>query len=67
MNGGSPSPLTSREVYLVLRDVAQGTRRMNRARNQSRNESYHGVTPVKIDGWHLTPFNDYDTLLPQRF
>ncbi|WP_430539796.1 DUF7693 family protein [Pseudomonas mandelii] len=35
---------------------------MNRASIQSWNENYHGLMPVEIDGWHLTFFNDCDTL-----
>lgn len=56
------TPLTARKVYQVLKDVALGTRAMTRACNQSWGEIYHGLMPVEIDGWHLTLFNDCDTL-----
>jgi hypothetical protein len=56
------SPLTAREVYQVLRDVALGKRIMMRSSIQSWNEIYHGLMPVEIDGWQLTLFNDCDTL-----
>lgn len=53
------SPLTAREVYQILKDVALGTRIMTRA---SWSEIYHGLMPVEIDGWRLELFNDCDTL-----
>ncbi|XAW93409.1 hypothetical protein ABDX87_28650 [Pseudomonas abietaniphila] len=56
------SPLTAREVYQVLKDVALGTRTMHRASQQTWNEIYNGLMTVEIDGWHLTLFNDCDTL-----
>jgi hypothetical protein len=56
------SPLTARDVYQVLKDVALGTRTMTRTSSQSWSEIYHGLMPVEIDGWHLTLFNDCDTL-----
>jgi hypothetical protein len=56
------SPLTARDVYQVLKDVALGTRTMTRTSSQSWNEIYHGLMPVEIDGWQLTLFNDCDTL-----
>jgi hypothetical protein len=56
------SPLTAHEVCLVLTDVALGKRIMMRSSIQSWNEIYHGLMPVKIDGWRLTLFNDCDTL-----
>lgn len=54
--------LTAREVYQVLKDVALGTRIMHRASQQTWNEIYNGLMIVEIDGWHLTLFNDSDTL-----
>lgn len=71
LNGGSHgvffvsglvNPLTAREVYQVLRDVALGTRTMQRVCSQSWNEIHNGHMPVEIDGWMLTLFNDCDTL-----
>jgi hypothetical protein len=56
------SPLTAREVYQVLKDVALGIRIMTRACNQSWCEIYHDLMPVEIDGWRLTLFNDGGTL-----
>jgi hypothetical protein len=56
------SPLISREVYLVLRDVALGSRTMKRACSQSWNEIYHGLMPVETAGSLLTLINDCDTL-----
>lgn len=55
------SPLTAREVYQVLKDVALGTRTMTRTSSQL-SEIYNGLMPVEIDGWHLTLFNDGGTL-----
>lgn len=55
------SPLTAREVYQILKDVALGTRIMTRA-ILSWSEIYHGLMSVEIDGWQLTLFNDCDTL-----
>lgn len=56
------SPLTAREVCLVLTEVALGKRIMMRSTIQSWNQIYHGLMPVEIDGWRLTLFNDCDTL-----
>jgi hypothetical protein len=56
------SPLTAHEVCQVLTDIALGKRIMMRSTIQSWNEIYHGLMPVKIDGWLLTLFNDCDTL-----
>lgn len=57
------SPLTAREVYQVLKDVALGTRTMTRTSSQSLSEIYNGHIPVTVDGWHLTLFNDGGTLV----
>lgn len=56
------SPLTGRDVYQVLKDVALGTRIMTRTSSQSLSEIYNGLMPVEIDGWRLTLFNDGVTL-----
>jgi hypothetical protein len=56
------SPLNAREVYQVLKDVALGTRTMQRACDQSWNEIYNGLIPVEIEGWRLTLFNDCGSL-----
>jgi hypothetical protein len=56
------SPLTAREVYQVLKDVALGIRIMTRTSSQSLSEIYNGLMPVEIDGWRLTLFNDGGTL-----
>jgi hypothetical protein len=56
------SLLTAREVCQVLTDVALSKRIMMRSSRQSWSEIYHGLMPVKIDGWQLTLFNDCDTL-----
>ncbi|MHC8376438.1 DUF7693 family protein [Pseudomonas sp. MDT1-16] len=52
------APLTSREVYQFLKDVALGIRIMRRTSSQSLSEIYNGHIPVAIDGWYLTLFND---------
>lgn len=62
MTSNTTSPLTAREAYQVPKDVALGTRTMTRASNQSLNEIYNGRIAVAVDGWHLTLFNDCDTL-----
>jgi hypothetical protein len=46
----------------MLKDVALGTRTMHRASQQTWNEIYNGLMTVEIDGWHLTLFNDSDTI-----
>jgi hypothetical protein len=56
------SPLTARDVYQVLKDVALGTRTMHRASQQTWTEIYNGLMTVEIDGWRLTLFNDGGTL-----
>ncbi|EJM62333.1 hypothetical protein PMI30_04650 [Pseudomonas sp. GM50] len=56
------SPLTAREVYQVLKDVALGTRIMRRTSSQSLSEIYNGLMTAEIDGWRLTLFNDGGTL-----
>ena len=56
------SPLTAREVYQLLKDVALGTRTMTKNCSQSWSEIYNGLMPVEIDGWQLTLFNDCNTL-----
>lgn len=43
------SPLTTREVYQVLKDVALGKRFMTRSFIQSGSEIYHGLMPVEIE------------------
>jgi hypothetical protein len=52
------SPLTAREVYQALKDVALGTRTMTRTSSQSLSEIYNGHIPVEVDGWQITLFND---------
>ena len=56
------SSLPASEVSQVLTDVVLGKRIMTRSSTQSWSEIYHGLMPVKIDGWQLTLFNDCDTL-----
>ncbi len=56
------SPLTAREVYQILKDVALGTRVMTRGTTQSWSGICHGLVPVEIDGWQLMLFNDRDSL-----
>ncbi|VVP59111.1 hypothetical protein PS838_05989 [Pseudomonas fluorescens] len=56
------SPLSALEVCQVLTEVAHGKRIMVRSSIQSRQEIYHGLLPVEIDGWQLTLFNDCDSL-----
>jgi hypothetical protein len=58
----SPKPLTAREAYQVLRDIALGVRIMRRLGNQSWPEIYCGLMTVEADGWVITFYNDCDTL-----
>jgi hypothetical protein len=46
----------------VLTDVVLGKRLITRSSTQSWCEIYHGLVPIEIDGWHLTLFNDCDSL-----
>ncbi|WP_231380580.1 DUF7693 family protein [Pseudomonas mandelii] len=62
MNILNTTSLTAREVCRVLTEVTRGKRIMTRSTIQSWSEIYHGLMPVEIDGWHLTLFNDCDTL-----
>jgi hypothetical protein len=43
------SPLTVRDVYQVLKDVALGTRTLTRTISQSLSEIYNGHVSVEID------------------
>ncbi len=58
----SPKPLTAREAYQVLRDIALGIRTMCRQGSQSWTEIYCGLMTVEVDGWIITFYNDCDTL-----
>ena len=55
-------PLTAREAYQILRDIALGVRSMRRLGQQSWAEIYCGLMTVEADGWVLTFYNDCDTL-----
>ena len=55
-------PLTAREAYQILRDIALGVRRMRRLGQPSWAEIYCGLMTVEADGWVLTFYNDCDTL-----
>ncbi|MGP4958104.1 DUF7693 family protein [Pseudomonas helleri] len=55
-------PLTAREAYQILRDIALGVRSMRRLGEQSWAEIYCGLMTVETDGWVLTFYNDCDTL-----
>ncbi|MEB3841180.1 DUF7693 family protein [Pseudomonas guariconensis] len=56
------NPLTARETYQVLRDIALGVRTMRRLGARSWSEIYCGQMTVETDGWVLTLYNDCDTL-----
>lgn len=58
----SPNPLTARETYQVLRDIALGVRSMRRIGEHSWIEIYCGLMAVETDGWVITFYNDCDTL-----
>ncbi|NWA24957.1 hypothetical protein HX870_29705 [Pseudomonas gingeri] len=58
----SAQPLTARETYQVLRDIALGVRTMHRLGTQSWAEIYCGQMTVETDGWVITLYNDCDTL-----
>lgn len=58
----SALPLTAREAYQVLRDIALGTRTMRRLGTQSWVEIYCGQMTVETDDWVITLYNDCDTL-----
>lgn len=58
----SPTPLTAREAYQVMRDIALGVRNMRRLGTHSWTEIYTGLMAVEVDGWVITFYNDCDTL-----
>ncbi|MDC6379910.1 hypothetical protein BW687_006930 [Pseudomonas graminis] len=58
----SPNPLTARETYQVLRDIALGVRSMRRIGKHAWAEIYCGLMTVETDGWVITFYNDCDTL-----
>ncbi|WP_415264827.1 hypothetical protein [Pseudomonas serbica] len=58
----SAKPLTAREAYQVLRDLALGVRTMRRLGEKSWTEMYCGMMTVEADGWVITFYNDCDTL-----
>lgn len=58
----SPNPLTTRETYQILRDIALGVRSMRRIGKHSWAEIYCGLMTVETDGWVITFYNDCDTL-----
>ncbi|RMV01188.1 hypothetical protein ALP20_200210 [Pseudomonas coronafaciens pv. coronafaciens] len=58
----SAKPLTAREAYQVLRDIALGVRTMRRLGEKSWTEMYSGMMTVETDGWVITFYNDCETL-----
>ncbi|QKS80984.1 DUF7693 family protein [Pseudomonas bijieensis] len=58
----APTPLTAREAYQILRDIAIGVRTMRRLGGLSWSEIYCGQMTVEADGLVLTSYNDCDTL-----
>lgn len=58
----SPTPLTTRETYQVLRDVALGTRTMRRLSELRWAQLDSGLMTVEVDGWVLTFCNNGDAL-----
>ena len=58
----SAKPLTAREAYQVLRDIALGVRAMRRLSEKSWTEMYCGMMTVEANGWVITFYNDCDTL-----
>ncbi|WP_087673170.1 DUF7693 family protein [Pseudomonas syringae] len=58
----SAKPLTAREAYQVLRDIALGVRTMRRLGEKSWTEMYSGMMTVETDGWVITFYNDCESL-----
>ncbi|KIF60342.1 hypothetical protein [Pseudomonas fluorescens] len=58
----SAKPLTAREAYQVLRDIALGVRTMRRLGEKSWTEMYCSMMTVEVDGWVITFYNDCETL-----
>ncbi|MGY4534393.1 hypothetical protein ACVW0Y_003532 [Pseudomonas sp. TE3786] len=52
----SVTPLSAREVYQLLKDIALGEREISRSGAQRWNASYCGSLPVWVDGWQLSVF-----------
>lgn len=61
-HANTTSPLTARDVYQILKDVALGTRVMQKSSIQSGSEIHRGLVPVEVDGWQLMLFNDCGSL-----
>ncbi|MFG0670871.1 hypothetical protein ACF8E6_10010 [Pseudomonas sp. xss_1] len=55
-------PLTAREAYQILRDIALGVRTTRRIGQQPWAEIYFGLMTVEADGWVLTFCKDCDPL-----
>lgn len=58
----SSTPLTSRETYQLLREIALGVRTMRRLGEKSWTEMHCGMMTVEVEGWIVTFYNDCDTL-----
>lgn len=58
----TPTPLSSREVSQLLRDIALGVRTVRRQGDASWAEIGCGPISLECDGWQLTLFNDNNAL-----
>ncbi|KIQ59506.1 MULTISPECIES: DUF7693 family protein [Pseudomonas] len=55
-------PLTAREAYQVLRDIALGVRILRRLDEQSWMDIHSGPMTVEADGWVIRFYNDCGAL-----
>lgn len=55
-------PLTPREVYQVLRDIALGQQVMQRLGDLDWTQTQTGLMTVEVNGWVLTFSNDHNKL-----
>ncbi|WP_256573961.1 MULTISPECIES: hypothetical protein [unclassified Pseudomonas] len=58
----TPTPLSSREVSQLLRDIALGVRTVRRLGDASWAEIGCGPMSLECDGWQITLFNDNNAL-----
>jgi hypothetical protein len=58
----SHAPLTTRETYQVLRDIALGIRTLRRVSEQRWAQLHGGQMTVEAEGWVLTFCNDSGAL-----
>lgn len=53
-----PNPVSAREAYQLLKDIALGVRTMTCAGEPRWRDSHCAAVPLTVDGWRLTLFND---------